>query len=294
MRKLNSRRQRTLSQSVEIRGVGFLTGANVCLRFVPAPPNTGVVFVRTDLHPHVEIPARVEQITGSSRRTTLGYMPRSVSLVEHVLAALAGLRVDNCYVELNALEPPGLDGSAQPFTELLVKAGIEVQSAERAVWTVDAPIVVSRAGATLALHPHRDGELRISYLLDYGPFSPIVPQRYTRAITPIAFLNDLARCRTFLLEDEAEELRRQGIGSRTRINDIVVFAPAGPVENRLRYGDEPARHKVLDIVGDLSLLGFDLQGHIVAYRSGHSLNAALAREICQRLEPRLPARRRAA
>jgi UDP-3-O-acyl N-acetylglucosamine deacetylase len=271
-------------------GVGFLTGAAVRLRFVPAPPDTGVVFVRTDLRPPRLIPARLDQVTGTQRRTTLGHEPAQVGLVEHVLAALAGLRIDNCHIELNAPEPPGLDGSAQRFVEALRESGTVLQPARRLVWTVDRSIVVSHGGATLALHPGDGDGLRISYLLDYGYRSPIGRQSHTQVVTPGRFASEVAPCRTFILEEEAAELRRQGLGARTTTADLLVFGRHGPIENRLRFANEPARHKVLDLVGDLSLLGHDLCGHIVAYRSGHPLNIELGRALARVLTPhRLPA-----
>ena len=283
MRRHSYRYQRTLARSAEIAGIGFLTGASVALRFVPAPPDTGVVFVRTDLRHRPHIPARIDQVTGTERRTTLGHPPVQVGLVEHVLSALAGLRIDNCYVELNAPEPPGLDGSARRFVDTLQCAGSVLQPARRAVWTVEYPVVVAHHGATLAIHPAEDDELTISYLLDYGPGSSIGRQMHTTLITPEWFANEIASCRTFLLETEAIALRRQGLGSRTTAADLLVFGRRGPIDNRLRHANEPARHKILDLVGDLSLLGHDLRGHVVAYRSGHPLNIGLVQVLSRRL-----------
>jgi UDP-3-O-acyl-N-acetylglucosamine deacetylase len=200
-------------------------------------------------------------------------------LVEHVLAALAALRIDNCQVELNASEPPGLDGSSRQFVEALIGAGCDIQPAHRPIWSISSPVHVERAGATLTLYPATKDELRISYLLDYGARSPIERQRHTEVITPANFRNEIASCRTFLLESEALELRRQGLGARTTAADLVVFGDRGPIDNTLRYANEPARHKILDLIGDLSLLGHDLRGHIVAYRSGHPLNVELARML---------------
>lgn len=279
MRRLHYRHQRTLARPAEVEGVGFLTGAAVRLRFVPAPPSTGVVFVRTDLGPHVQVPARLELVTGTQRRTTLGSPPVHVTLVEHVLAALAGLHIDNCFVEVNAPEPPGLDGSARGFVDALRRAGSCLQPARRPISCVEASVVVRQRGATLALHPDDRPGLRVSYLLDYGPRAPIGWQMHTEEITPANFANNLAGCRTFLLEEEAVEFRRQGLGRGTRITDLLVFGPRGPLENALRFANEPARHKVLDLVGDLSLLGTDLWGHVVAYRSGHPLNIELGRAL---------------
>jgi UDP-3-O-acyl N-acetylglucosamine deacetylase len=287
VRRVSYRYQRTIARPAEVQGVGYLTGLMVRLAFRPAPPSTGIVFLRTDLGPGAWIAARVEQVTGTHRRTTLGQPPVHVSLVEHVLAALAGLRIDNCFVEVNAPEPPGLDGSAQRFVDILRRAGVVLQPARRPVWSVSQSVVVAHQGATLALHPSRE-ELRISYLLDYGMSSPLSRQVHTQVITPEDFANDLASCRTFLLEEEAVELRRQGFGARTTPSDLLVFGRRGPIANRLRFANEPARHKVLDLVGDLSLLGVDLRGRVVAYRSGHPHNVELVRILARQMNTEVP------
>lgn len=281
MRKHSHRPQRTLARPAEVVGVGFLTGATVRLRFLPAPPETGVVFVRSDLPGRPHLPARVENVTDTQRRTTLGRAPAQVGLVEHVLATLSGLRIDNCYVELDAPEPPGLDGSARAFTEALLTAGVVVQPARKTLWVVDEPVIVRSGNATLAIHPSEIPELRVSYLLDYGLPSPIGWQAHTQPITPEHFVNGLADARTFILEAEVEQLRKQGLGARTTTADLLVFGAHGPIGNELRYANEPARHKVLDIVGDLALLGDGLCGHVVAYRSGHPLNVELVRVLRQ-------------
>jgi UDP-3-O-[3-hydroxymyristoyl] N-acetylglucosamine deacetylase len=284
VRRHSERAQRTIARPVEVAGIGFLTGAEVRLRFLPAPPDTGVVFVRVDCKPAVRIPARVEQVTGTARRTTLGEGKAQIGLVEHVLASLSGLRIDNCVVELNAPEPPGLDGSAQRFVDALLEAGVVLQAAKTPVWTVDSPVVVTHQGATLALHPGTDALLKISYFLDYGIGSPIDRQVYTQAITPESFFNEIASSRTFILESEIAELRRQGLGSRTTTADLLVFGQHGPIDNELRFADEPARHKALDIVGDLALFANGLCGHIVAYRSGHPLNIEMVRVLTEELQ----------
>ena len=281
MNRVRYRAQQTVAGPAEVRGVGFLTGADINLRFLPAPPSSGVVFARTDLGPKALVPARLDQVTGTQRRTTLGSPPVSIGLVEHVLAALAGLHIDNCLVEVNAPEPPGLDGSAWGFVAALRQAGTRLQPARRAVWSPTASIVVRQPGATLALHPTADDQLRVSYLLNYGMLSPICPQRRTVTVTPESFANDVASCRTFLLEEEAHYLRKQGLGARITLADLLVFGPRGPMHNKLRWADEPVRHKILDIIGDLSLLGHDIVGHVVAYRSGHPLNIELVRALRQ-------------
>jgi UDP-3-O-[3-hydroxymyristoyl] N-acetylglucosamine deacetylase len=292
--RLSYRAQRTIARPAEISGTGFLTGATVCLRFLPAPPDAGIVFVRVDLRSQPRIPAHSDHVTGTDRRTTIGHAPAQVGLVEHVLAALAGLRIDNCVVELNAPEPPGLDGSAGLFVKTLKQAGICSQPAPRPIWHVEQPILMGSGSISLSVHPTADNDLIVSYFLDYGPKSPIGRQIHTQAITPISFAQELAWCRTFLLEAEALELRRQGLGSQTTMADLLVFGPHGPIDNRLRYANEPARHKALDIVGDLALLGIDLAGHVVACRSGHPLNAALVQALLRQWAPACGCERRAA
>jgi UDP-3-O-acyl-N-acetylglucosamine deacetylase len=200
-------------------------------------------------------------------------------MVEHILAALAGLHVDNCWIEINAGDPPGLDGSSQGFVNALLTAGVLLQPARRAVWTVDQPVVVAHDGATLALHPCSAPELRASYILNYGWYSPVGWQIHTQTLTSQSFASELAHCRTFILESEAAELRRQGLGKGLTNADLLVFGPAGPIGNRLHHADEPARHKILDMIGDLSLLGHDLHGHLVGYRSGHTLNIELGHTL---------------
>jgi UDP-3-O-acyl N-acetylglucosamine deacetylase len=281
LRRYSFRNQRTIAHRVELLGVGFLTGASVRLAFQPAPPSTGIVFIRVDQRPVTRIAAQVGNVTGTARRTTLGHEPAQVALVEHVLSALAGLRIDNCYVELNAPEPPGLDGSAQRFVDILRHAGAVLQPARHTVWCVEQPVTLSQSGATLTLYPPTHDELKISYALDYGANSAIDRQLCTQVITPETFSNAIAPCRTFLLEDEAAELRRQGLGSRTTAADLLVFGRKGPIDNTLRFANEPARHKILDLVGDLSLFGHDLRGHVVACRSGHPLNIELVRTLSQ-------------
>lgn len=275
LQKLSQRRQRTVARPVEVRGMGFLTGADVRLCFKPAPGDTGVVFVRTDLLPAVRIPARLDHVIGTQRRTTLGIGTTQVALVEHVLAALAGFRIDNCIVELDAPEPPGLDGSSGAFSAALHQAGAEVQQAWRTIWGVQEMVMVTAGSASMALEPGPVDNFRISYFLDYGIDSPIGRQNFSSPINPETFANELANCRTFLLEYEALELRRQGYGARVTTADLLVIGAGGPINNRFRFHNEMARHKALDIVGDLSVLGGDLCGHLVACRSGHPLNLTL-------------------
>lgn len=279
MKRLSYRAQRTIGRPACISGVGFITGADVALRFRPAQPETGIVFVRTDLRPQPRICADAGEVSGTARRTTLGQAPKAVTLVEHVMAALAGLRIDNCIVELDACEPPGLDGSATGFVEALLEAGIELQQATKSVWAVEKTQFVRSGNSTLAIHPPQNDDLTISYLLDFGAGSPIDRQAHTQRITPGEFASEIACCRTFLLDDEAKSFRQAGIGSRTTAHDLLLFGARGVIDNELRFANEPARHKILDLVGDLALTGMDIRGHVVAYRSGHPLNVELAQTL---------------
>ncbi len=278
LRRISQRCQRTLARSADIAGIGFLTGRDIHVRFLPAPANHGVVFVRTDLPERPTVQAHVGHVTGTSRRTTLG-TDRGVSLVEHVLAALAGLRIDNCVVELDAPEPPGLDGSCLGFAEALAEAGSRTFPTPRYVYVADQPITVTAGNASLTLHPTEGTDLTISYLLDYGHISGVNRQIHTHSFSIHEFVRQIAPCRTFLLSDEVESFRSQGLGSRTSFEDLLVFGPSGVLGNKLRFGDEPARHKILDVIGDLALAGFDIAGHLVACRSGHPLNIALGRRL---------------
>lgn len=284
MKRIHHRWQQTIARPAEVQGIGYVTGRHVRLRFRPAPASTGVVFVRTDLGPHACVSACVEEVSGTARRTTLGQPPVHVGLVEHVLAALSGLRIDNCYVELDAPEPPGLDGSAQGFVNALLNAGTAIQTERRAIWTVDRPVFYAAPEATITLHPLDTPELRVSYLLDYGIDSPIPWQMCTQTITPGSFVTEIAPCRTFVTEKEALALKSQGLGSRSAVTDLLVFGARGPIQNRVRFANEPARHKILDILGDLSLIGCDLRGHVVAYRSGHPHNVALVRLLSLQMQ----------
>lgn len=294
VKRIQERCQQTIAKPVEVQGIGFVTGKNIRLRFRPAPASTGVVFVRTDLGSQACISAGVDNVTGTARRTTLGHAPVQVGLVEHVLAALTGLRIDNCYVDLDAPEPPGLDGSARAFVQALHAAGIVSQNERRSIMAVTDPVTYATADATITLYPPENMELRVSYLLDYGKESPIPWQMCTLDVTPGAFTSELAQCRTFVTEQEAIALRNQGLGSRTVVTDLVVFGRQGPIQNRLRFGNEPARHKMLDILGDLSLIGCDLRGHVVAYRSGHPHNVELVRLLSLQMQRVAPRRRLAA
>lgn len=287
------RPQRTIQKPVETAGIGFLTGADVTIRFLPAEPNHGIAFQRTDCPGSEPVPALIEYAVPRRRRTAIEHRGVAVDLIEHVMAALAGLHIDNCLVQLNAAEPPGCDGSALAFVEALMSTEFVEQNAVRPCVSVDRLLRVSddsgrcdvtarpltAASSASAESSECDGHLTISYQLDYGPQSPIPPQAKTISVTPTSFVNELAFARTFVLESEAQALRAQGYGRRTTAQDLLVFGDDGVIDNRLRAPDECARHKLLDCVGDFALLGCDVCGHFSAVRSGHRLNRAIIRRL---------------
>jgi UDP-3-O-acyl N-acetylglucosamine deacetylase len=277
------RRQRTIARPAEFHGFGFLTGADVTLRFFPADENTGIQFQRVDLPGTPPIPATLEHVIPRQRRTAISNGAATVELVEHVMAALAGLQIDNCLVQVNAPEAPGADGSCLGFVQTLLEADVVEQAAPRKVIVVhDASTARGSDGQSeITCGPVFRRTLVISYELDYGPRSPIKPQLLTFEFSPEAFVTSIAFARTFILESEIATLKAQGYGSRVTPADLLIFSPDGVVGNELRVADECVRHKILDCIGDFALLGCDLHGHFRAYRSGHNLNHDICRLVAE-------------
>ena len=254
------------------------------LLFRPAEADAGVRFVRVDLPGRPAVRAHINNVVPRQRRTAIQQGEAVVEMVEHVMAALAGLRIDNAIVEIDAGETPGCDGSSRAFVEALASAGGVEQDRPRETLAIDRPVTVREGNASLAAHPGDPDRLVLTYNLDYGADTPIGSQSRFVEVCPETFRQELADSRTFLLQAEADALRQAGIGVRTTESDLLIFGPDGPINNELRYPDEPVRHKILDMVGDLALLGKDLVGHVVAHRSGHQLNAELVRELIRAVD----------
>jgi UDP-3-O-acyl N-acetylglucosamine deacetylase len=277
---MKQRSQRTITRTTSVSGIGFLTAADITLRFLPAPPGHGIAFQRIDRLYAPPIPALVAYTVPRARRTAIARCGVAVEMIEHVMAALAGLQIDNCLIELNGPEPPGCDGSSLLFAERLLDAGIVEQGVLRECLELrHAVLVQGEGGQHVRGAPAADGQLHISYALDYGADSPIGRQHCSVVVSPETFLSQVAFARTFLLEHEAQALRAQGYGKRTTPRDLLIFGPAGVIDNSLRAADECARHKILDCIGDLALAGCDLAGYVEARRSGHQLNAEFVRRI---------------
>lgn len=273
------RNQRTVARPAETSGVGLHTGLRTTVRLKPAEPNTGVVFVRTDIPGYVRIPATIKHRVSIQRRTALRRGDAEVHTTEHLLSVFAGVGVDNVEVELDGPELPGADGSARPFVELVRQAGVHEQDAPVREVVVKEPIGISQGGASLVALPY-DG-LRVSYTLDY-PLPTLPSMHYTVELDQERYEQEVAPARTFVLRREAEMLLAAGLGKGANTENTVVINDDGKVDGDMRFSDEPVRHKVLDILGDLALLGAPLRAHIIAVKSGHELNAALVKKIAER------------
>ena len=257
----------------------MFSGINSQLRFLPAPVNTGIVFVRTDMPHPVQIASDISNVTKRTRRTSLLNGTVSVETIEHVLAAVWGLGIDNILIEMNAQETPSADGSALPFVKALQEAGIEPQEADQKVYVVREPVTVSQGDAMLAVLPGPTDCLDILYDLDYSDVPSIGRQVLGFRLEKDDFSTQLAPARTFSLEQEAKEFQAQGIGTHLTSSDVLVMGPDGPIDNKQRFDDEHVRHKLCDLIGDLALLGRHLRGRVVAYKSGHELNHMLVRQL---------------
>lgn len=275
------RRQKTIQRPAAVRGFGLISGQDVVLRFLPAPEDTGIVFIRADKEHRPSIPAHISRRQPSERRTTLVEGDARVEMTEHVLAALRGLEIDNCIVEITGEEPPGGDGSSLAFVDALLEARPCFQEGWVEPFVLGHPVCVAEGQAFVAAFPVSTGRAEVRYMLDYsGHCRALGRQSFHGVLTPVDFLTELAAARTFLTASEAAYLRHLGWGSRATARDLLIFDDGGPVDNMLRYKNEPARHKALDIVGDVALAGRQVVASFVGYRSGHRLNAALAEVLC--------------
>jgi UDP-3-O-[3-hydroxymyristoyl] N-acetylglucosamine deacetylase/3-hydroxyacyl-[acyl-carrier-protein] dehydratase len=239
------------------------------------------VFTRVDLGPRATVPATVQSVAKRFQRTTLANGEVVVETAEHLLAALGGLGIDNLYAELNGPELPAGDGSSADYVRLLRQAGIVEQDAARPVFRIMEPVTVQEGDALITALPGPEDELSLTYDLDYGETAVVPPQVCHVKLTPDTFVSELATSRTFILESEVANLRQRGYGSQASYQDLLVIGAEGPIGNTLRFPNEPARHKTLDLVGDLFLTNCDLCGRIVAMRSGHALNHRLVRRLLE-------------
>ncbi len=284
--------QKTIKTPAVMEGRGLFSGEPCRMRFVPAPEDSGITFV-CGSDPSgldaVRIPAEITNVVRRPRRTSLVSESAEIETVEHVLSAVYGLGIDNLDIEVTGTEVPSNDGSAKPFVDALLQAGIVEQESEKHVFVIDEPISVSAGDAMLAALPGPTDRLDILYDLNYEG-SSIGRQMLTFRLGADDYASQIAPARTFLLQAEAEQFRSQGIGAHLTSRDLVVMGPDGPVENELRFDDEHVRHKICDLVGDLALLGQPMCGRIIACQSGHELNQELVRRLSEETAARKRAR----
>lgn len=277
-------RQRTLRNPIRATGVGLHSGEKVYLTLKPAPVDTGIVFRRTDLDPVVEIPAIAENVGETTLSTTLVKDDVRVSTVEHLLSAMAGLGIDNAYVELSTQEVPIMDGSAGPFVFLLQSAGIEEQDAAKKFIRIKKEVTVQHGDKVASFLPFNG--FKVSFAIDFD--HPVFRGRKVDAMmdfSTTSFVKEISRARTFGFMHEIEYLRSQGLARGGSVDNAVVVDEYRILnEDGLRYEDEFVKHKVLDAIGDLYLLGNSLIGEFRAYKSGHALNNAVLRALIARTD----------
>ena len=272
--------QRTLRRTVSCTGIGLHSGNKVTLSLKPAPADYGIRFQRSDLG-GLEIPATVTHLGGIQYQTGLTREAVSVETVEHLLAALTALGIDNAIVELNHPEVPIMDGSAAPFVHLILnEAGVKKLQSPRRYLKVLRPIALTHGDKRIALYPAE--HLKITYSISFD--HPLLRhQTRTMKISEESFVEDIAPARTFGFLKEVEMLRQRGLALGGSLENAIVLGETG-VLNPLRFEDEFVRHKILDAIGDLALVGHPLIGHVVVHRGGHALHTAFATEILQNRE----------
>jgi UDP-3-O-[3-hydroxymyristoyl] N-acetylglucosamine deacetylase/3-hydroxyacyl-[acyl-carrier-protein] dehydratase len=272
--------QQTLNRPASFAGVGLHSGNKVTMTFLPAPPNSGLRFRRVDLEGKPEIEARVENVVENNRSTTLAKGNTRIHTVEHVLATFAGYNIDNAIVELDSNEPPIADGSAREYCKMIQSAGIVAQDERREPYAVTAPIELEMGETSMMLFPDESFKISCTSSDKQGRFT----QFYNLELSPRTWEQELAHARTFCFFEEIEYLITNGlIKGGSLENAVVIRDDAVLTTEPLRYVDEFVRHKILDIVGDLSLLGRPLHGHLVAIKPSHAANCELVRRILNQM-----------
>jgi UDP-3-O-[3-hydroxymyristoyl] N-acetylglucosamine deacetylase len=269
--------QRTLRRSIPCAGIGLHSGRKVKLTLKPAAADHGVRFSRSDLG-GFEIPAAVTHLASIHYATGLAREQGSVETVEHLLAALSSLGIDNVTVELDSPEVPIMDGSAAPFVYLIHEAGVKRLAAPRRYLKVLRPISLSQGDKRIAVYP--SDHFKVTYSISFD--HPMLRhQSRTVRLTEEAFVEDIAPARTFGFLKEVETLRQRGLALGGSLENAIVLSETGVLNNALRFDDEFVRHKILDVVGDLALVGHPIVGHVVAHRGGHALHTAFAARILE-------------
>ncbi len=304
--------QHTIAKAVSISGIGLHTGAKTTLTFNPAKENSGLRFVRTDLPERIEIPAHVDNVVDITRGTTLGVKDATIHTVEHVLSALAGLEIDNVLIEISGPEPPIMDGSAKPFVDALLSAGIVKQDAIRKVLVIDTTVTFDDTDKGIDIHITPSDRFRVTFMMDYKT-PTLGTQYYALYSLKEDYPVEISAARTFTLLSEVEPLKEQGLVKGGSLDNALIFVDRVIGEDevdrlktafnvhesisirenetlnqrQLRYVNEPVRHKILDLIGDLALLGMPIQGHVMAARSGHKSNVELVKLLQKKFEKQI-------
>jgi len=271
--------QKTIQNDAKMTGKGLFSGKDAKVVFRPGPVDTGVVFVRIDTPEPVRIESIAPNVAERSRRTTLKKGSVSIETVEHCLAAVSALDIDNLIIEISGAEMPAPDCSCAEYFKVLKRSGVVEQDRDRKEFIITEPISITAGDSAIYALSYSGDALSVTYDLDYSGHTGIGRQIYGCRVTPESFEKNLAPARTFLLEAEAKQFQSRGMGTHLSPRDILVIGSDGPIKNSYRYENECVRHKIADLIGDLMLAGRAIRGRIVAYRSGHSLNQQLAMKL---------------
>lgn len=274
-----SRNQRTLKKEAFYSGIGIHTGQEVTMRFCPAPQGTGIVFKRVDLPDQPLIPAHVKYVCDTARSTTIGIGTTKIHTIEHVMAALRASHIDNLWIELSNVEPPVGNGSSDVFVKMIEEAGIEIQNSNTSILRLQRPVYWSEGDIHIVGLPYEG--YKISYTLSYPESKTILKSQFhTLVLTPNSFKNEISTCRTFAQYHEISYLMDKGlIKGGSLENAVIIKDDAILSKNGLFFPDEMVRHKILDLIGDLSLVGTEFYAHIIAIRSGHRSNYEFAKQL---------------
>jgi len=281
--------QRTIKSIATIRGIGIQAGRVVNLKLEPAPPDTGIVFIRTDISGAPQIkadPSNLKEYKPLAQRTILRSKNAEIQTPEHFLAALSGLFIDNIYAKLDNVELPGLDGSSREFVSALKDLGFTEQDAPRRFIEIERPIICGDDKCSIQLVP--DEEFKIEYFLDYD--HPRLRQQWFNITLNCSdnfidyFEREVAPSRTFCMEKEAAALLKAGLGKGADFTNTLVIGDDGPINNAFRFDNEPARHKLLDLLGDLYVFGRHIKGRLTAKKSGHKINNIFIKRLQEELE----------
>lgn len=274
-----SRNEHTIAESCQVRGRGYWSGQEVCVNIHPASAGTGVRLVRVDLPSQPACTASVVHREDASLRTNLVCGEARFQMVEHLMAALAAMEIDNCIVEIDAEELPALDGSSLAFTEELRNSGLIVQAKSKQRFVIRDRYRIGSSSGWIEAIPPRLNESYFEYQLSYDDQTPIAPQAFGVELTPDRFIREVAAARTFVTAEQAKQIRDAGLASHVTNQDLLVIDRNGPIDNEYRFDNECARHKTLDLIGDLALAGIELVGRFVSFRGGHKLNGRMAAQL---------------